>query len=202
MAVTNAGPGVIAFGGKKPFFGTNPLAFGFPAGRNSPIILDMATSSVAMGKITHDYLLRGKPIPVGWAVDDDGNSTTDPSLAKWMLHFGGAKGFGLAMVVDILAGILTGGSFSHHLRLYLGDDDSSKSNLGVYFCAFDPSRFTDIQRFKDQIDLMIDEIHAVPPAEGFEQVMVPGEPERLKEAYRTVSGIPLTRDIYEFLFDD
>ncbi len=202
MATTNAGPGVIAFGGKKPFFGTNPIAFGFPAGKNPPVILDMATSTVAMGRITHDYLLRGQPIPLGWAVDDDGNDTTDPSLAKWMLHFGGAKGFGLAMVADIFAGILTGGSFSHHLRLYFGDDDSSKSNLGVYVCAFDPNMFTDINRFKDQMDLMIDEIHDVPPAEGFNRVMVPGEPERLKEEHRSVAGIPLTREIYEFLFDD
>ncbi|WP_221469122.1 Ldh family oxidoreductase [Cohnella nanjingensis] len=201
IASTQADSGVMAFGGKKPFFGTNPLAYGFPAKKHPPVILDMATSAVAMGKIVHDYANRGEPIPHGWAVDDEGNSVTDPLQAKWGVHFGGAKGFGLALVADVFSGLLTSGSFASHVKRYIGND-SGKSNIGQFLCLIDPAYFTDTDRFLEQMDMMIDEIHAIPPAEGFQRVMVPGEPERLKEERRRKEGIPLPLNIFRLFFDE
>jgi ureidoglycolate dehydrogenase (NAD+) len=195
IAMSNAGSAVIPFGGKQPFFGTNPVAFGFPARRHPPILLDMATSVVAGGKIVHDYLHRGKSIPIGWAVDEEGNDVTDPKLAKWLLHFAGPKGFGLAMVADIFSGMLSGGAFGPHLIV------NEKQTLGQFLCFIDPAYFSDRDEFLDKIDQMIDEIHAIPPASGFERVMVPGEPEQLREVHHSQYGISLPMNIYEMFFE-
>ncbi|UVI32973.1 ureidoglycolate dehydrogenase [Paenibacillus spongiae] len=198
IVMSNTDKAVVPFGGKAKFFGTNPMAFGFPARRNPSIILDMATSTVAFGKV-FDYRLRNEPIPPNWGVDREGRSVTDPHQVESMLHFGGAKGFGLAMVVDIFSSILLGAAFGPHVSLMYGGDLSQPRKLGQYFCVVNPSFFTDLEGFLDQIDQMIDDIHAAPPAEGYTRVMVPGEPETRQEAKRREHGIPIPGECFAYL---
>jgi ureidoglycolate dehydrogenase (NAD+) len=198
IAMTNTDKMVVPYGGSSSFFGTNPMAFGFPAGTQKPIILDMATSSVAYGKIL-EALQAGTSIPSGWGVDQHGKSVTDPQQFAALLPFGGAKGYGLGMVVDIFSGILTGSPYGPHISRMHGGDYSTKRKLGHFVCAIDVSRFTSRGSFLGNIDQLIDELHAVPPAADFSQVMIPGEPENRKEEHRLKNGIPLPAEIYQFL---
>ncbi|MCQ6557428.1 ureidoglycolate dehydrogenase [Paenibacillus mendelii] len=198
IVMSNTDKAVVPFGGKAKFFGTNPMAFGFPTRKNPSIILDMATSTVAYGKVL-DYRLRNEPIPPGWGVDGEGKPVTDPHLVESMLHFGGAKGFGLAMVVDIFSSILLGAAFGPHVNPMYGGNLAQPRKLGQYFCVVNPSYFTDLECFLDQIDQMIDNIHAAPPAEGFNRVLVPGEPELQQEAKRKLQGIPIPAECYAYL---
>lgn len=198
LVMSNTDKGVVPFGGKSMFFGTNPIAFGFPARRHPPIILDMATSTVAYGKVL-DYRLRGKRIPPDWAVDEEGRSVTDPELARAMLHFGGAKGFGLALAVDMFSSVLLGAAFGPHVVPMYGGDPGERRKLGQFFCAVNPSWFTNIDEFLEQTDRMIDELHQVPAAEGFEAVLVPGEPEQRRERQRRRDGIPVPEPCLAYL---
>lgn len=197
MAMSHTDKAVVPFCGARPFFGTNPLAFGFPAGEEQAVILDMATSTVAYGKIMQAQE-KCEPIPAGWAVDQKGKEITDPSQYFALLPFGGPKGYGLAMVVDILSGILTGSAFGPHVNLMYGDYDR-KRKLGHFFMAINVSMFTEEELFLKKMDQMIREIHATPPAEGFDRVMAPGEPESVTERERLKYGIPLDRAVYDFL---
>lgn len=197
LAMTHTDSFVVPFGGKKPFFGTNPIAFGFPAKKNKPVILDMATSNAAMGKILHAKE-TGKSIPDNWGVDENGIPTTDPNNVNALLPFGGPKGYGLGMVVDVFSGLLTGAAFGPHISLMYGDLHK-KRKLGHFIGAINPEFFTDIEEFLVNMDRMIDEIHQVEPANGFDKVLVPGEPETLKEEIRLKEGIPVTESIYNYL---
>ena len=117
LAISNAPPNMAPFGGKARFLGTNPVAIGIPAGRESPLIFDASTSVVARGKIIV-AAQTGKAIPEGWAVDPEGHSTTDANLALAgaMLPFGGPKGSALSFIIDIACGVLTGAAFASHLN--------------------------------------------------------------------------------------
>jgi LDH2 family malate/lactate/ureidoglycolate dehydrogenase len=112
FAYSNAPPTMAPWGGVDPYVGTNPYAYGVPAGEHRPIVLDMATSIVARGKIIL-AAERGEPIPEGWAIDAEGNPTTDAqeALAGSVLPFGGPKGYALSLMIDIMAGALTGAGF-------------------------------------------------------------------------------------------
>jgi ureidoglycolate dehydrogenase (NAD+) len=197
MAVTHTDKVVVPFGGSEPYFGTNPIAFGFPAKENKPVILDMATSNVAFGKVLHARE-AGLPISADWGVDKNGNSTTDPHEVTALLPFAGAKGYGLAMVVDVLSGLLTGSAFGPHITTMYGDY-SKKRKLGHFLFAINPSTFTGSHSFLENMDRMIDEIHEIQPATGFNKVMVPGEPEQLREEERIVNGVPITQTVYNYL---
>jgi ureidoglycolate dehydrogenase (NAD+) len=200
MAMTHTDKVVVPFGGAKPFFGTNPIAYGFPAKNNKPIILDMATSNVALGKVLHAKE-TGKDIPLDWGVDENGQPASDPNRVSALLPFAGPKGYGLAMVVDIFSGLLTGSAFGPHITPMYGDYEQ-KRKLGHFYCVFNPAMFTDPQAFLANMDQMIDEIHAAQPMEGLERVMVPGEPEQLREDARMEQGIPVTESIYAYLANE
>ncbi len=189
MAITQTDSGVVPFGGKKPFFGTNPLCIGIPSRRGTPIVLDMATSTVSGG---HVYKARAenRPIPSTWALDKDGKPTTDPHQAIYWTPAGGAKGYGLGLMIDVLTGLLMGGNFGPHVTLMYGDYEK-KRDLCHLVGALDYHRFPGHPSFLDRVTQMIEEVHQVPAAEGFERVMVPGEPEYLKEQDRTKNGIPI-----------
>jgi ureidoglycolate dehydrogenase (NAD+) len=197
VAMTHTDKIVVPFGGAEPFLGTNPIAYGFPAKTNKPIILDMATSNVALGKILYAKE-AGKDIPDGWGVDENGKSTTNPNEVKALTPFAGPKGYGLGMVVDIFSGLLAGAAFGPHISKMYGDYNKSRK-LGHYVCAINPSFFTDKEDFLAGIDGMIHEIHQVKPAEGFDQVFVPGEPEQLKEEKHLQEGVPITESVYQYL---
>ncbi|MBP1950496.1 ureidoglycolate dehydrogenase [Virgibacillus litoralis] len=197
MVMTQTDSAVVPFGGSEPYFGTNPIAYGFPAKNNKPIILDMATSNVALGKVLHARE-TGKSIPDSWGVDTNGNPVTDPTLVKNLLPIGGPKGYGLALTVDVLSGILTGSAFGTNIASMYGDYNNYR-RLGHVILTVDPGLFIEKDHFLENIDNMIDELHQLEPAEGFKSVMVPGEPEQLKEEERLNSGIPVPKSIYEYL---
>ncbi|MCY8493554.1 ureidoglycolate dehydrogenase [Bacillus inaquosorum] len=197
MAMTHTDSIVVPFGGRTPFLGTNPIAYGVPAKHKKPFILDMATSKVAFGKILQARE-EGKDIPEGWGVDENGEAVTDPDKVVSLSTFGGPKGYGLSIVVDVFSGLLAGAAFGPHIaKMYSGLDQKRK--LGHYVCAINPSFFTDRDTFLEQMDAMLDELQQSPPAVGVERVYVPGEIEQLHEERNKIHGISIARSVYEFL---
>lgn len=140
LMFANAPSSVSPYGGKKPFFGTNPISFGAPRTDADPIVVDMATSATA--KVNVKQAAReGREIPLGWALDKDGNPTTDPKagLAGGLAPLGGAKGFGLGLMVDILAAGMTGGNWAYQSSPF-GDNTGGPPSVGQLIIAIDPAR--------------------------------------------------------------
>jgi LDH2 family malate/lactate/ureidoglycolate dehydrogenase len=184
--------------GRAAKLGTNPISFAAPAGAEPPFVLDMATTTVAVGKI-RVATRWGKPIPSGWALDDRGVPTPDAFVAlrhRLLTPLGGTrelgshKGYGLAVMVDVLSGVMAGAVYGD---LYLRSDmaDRKVGNVGHCFAAIDPARFRSIDEFKGDMDDMIRSLRATPPAEGAERVLVAGEPEAAAERARRAAGIPI-----------
>ena len=189
--------------GAKPVLGTNPLAFAAPAKRNAPFVLDMATTTVAAGKVKVHHL-NDAALPEGWVVDGQGNSVSDPHEGNAFVfqreeggitplggieEKGSAKGYGLAMMVHILGGALMGASFSP-IRLRTAGKNAAH-NIGHFFLALDPKAFREEGAFEADLDDVIDELHATPPANPDEPVLVAGEPEDRMRADREAHGIPV-----------
>ncbi|MCL5102881.1 MAG: Ldh family oxidoreductase [Armatimonadetes bacterium] len=197
MAFSQTDTGVVPFGGRKPFCGTNPLCFAIPSSSGPPIVLDMATSTVAGG---HVYKARSenRPIPSTWALDEDGNPTTDPHKGVYWTPAAGAKGYGLGVIVDALTGALSAGAFGPHIVPMYADLEKQR-DLCHLVAALDYKRFAGADIFLNIITTMINEIHQVPPAEGFDRVLAPGEPEYLKEQDRSKNGIALQDYIWNDL---
>lgn len=191
FAYSNAPPTMAPWGGVDPYVGTNPYAYGVPAGERRPIILDMATSIVARGKIIL-AAERGDQIPEGWAVDKQGNPTTDAreALEGSVLPFGGPKGYALSLMIDIMAGALTGAGFGPRVNS-LYDNFDEPQNVGAFFQLIDIGRFSELEAFKARIDRMIEEIKSSRKAAGTEEIFLPGEIEFRTEKDRMMSGIPV-----------
>jgi LDH2 family malate/lactate/ureidoglycolate dehydrogenase len=171
------------FGGRTGLLGTNPFAIGLPAGERPPMIIDFATTVIAGGKV-EVARSKGVPVPPGALLDKHGRPTTNPDdLADGgvMLPVGGHKGYGLAMASAVLSQGLTG-------ELHL---DGTPSPMGFFLWAVDTGAFTPAADFGQRVDWMIDQVKAVPPADGFAEVLVPGEPERRERARREAEGIPV-----------
>ncbi|WP_370221883.1 ureidoglycolate dehydrogenase [Cytobacillus sp.] len=197
IAMTHTDKIVVPFGGKDAFLGTNPIAYGVPAKTQKPFILDMATSNVALGKILQ-YKEEGKEIPEGWGVDENGETVRDPSKVVSLSPFGGPKGYGLSMIVDIFSGLLAGAAFGPHVAKMYGDLDK-KRKLGHYFCAINPAFFTDAEAFLGNMDQMMAEIRQAPPAPGFKSVLVTGEIEQMNEERNLEKGITIASTVHQFL---
>jgi len=187
---------VVPFGGRKPFCGTNPLCVGAPSRTGTPIMLDMATSTVAWGRIIKARGLN-EAIPADWAVDADGNPTTDPHKAVWLAPAAGPKGYALGVIVDVLTGILCGGAFGPHIVL-MYDQYEEKRKLCHLVGAIDYQRFPGGEAFLDNVTLMVEELHQVPTVGGVQKVLAPGEPEYLRQIERSNNGIPLE----DYVWDD
>jgi len=188
---------VSPYGGAKPFFGTNPMAFGFPCKKNPPVIIDMATSHVAFGKILHARE-KGAPIPEGWGLDAKGHSTTDPHKVRSLAPLGGYKGYAISMAIDILTGILLGAQFGPHISPMYGAYED-KRNLAATMIAIDPSTFISAETFMEQMDTMVDQLHAEPAASAGGKVLVPGDPELMKELTARENGITVVASNYDYL---
>ncbi len=197
LAMVNTDKAVAPYGGREAFFGTNPIAFGFPTANGEPVIIDMATSSIAYGQVIN-AAKKNNCLPDNCALDAQGNPTTNPHDYHVLLPFGAYKGYALAMVVDIFAGILTGSPFGPEVPKMYGNYEK-KRKLGHYFTAIDMSRFTDREQFLANMDILIKAIGEVPPSKGFERVMVPGEPEATTEKTRRRQGIPILPEDYNYL---
>ena len=185
--------------GREAKISTNPLSFAAPAGRHAPFVLDMATTTVAFGKLRLASRW-GKPIPSGWALDDSGEPTTDADKAvKHRLQtplggtreLGSHKGYGLGMMVDILSGILPGAVYGD---LFFRTDRPTRrlQDVGHCFIALDPARFRPIEEFKRDMDDYFDSLKSTPRAEGHDRIYVAGEPEAESEIRRRRDGIPLS----------
>lgn len=188
LAFCNLGgrTGIVApFGGTKRLLGTNPLAAGIPMDGGPPIVVDFATSVVAEGKVKIAFN-KGMELPPGSILDKEGKPSISPSdlyQGGVMLPAAGHKGYGLGMLCDLLAGVLTG-SGAPQLA------EGQMSN-GVLFLVLKIESFRALSLFWGDIQEYVDAIHANPPAAGFESVMVPGEPEQRTSATRRNQGVPV-----------
>jgi L-2-hydroxycarboxylate dehydrogenase (NAD+) len=192
LTTTNGGgKNMAAFGGAEPVVGNSPLAFAAPSRGEPPIVLDMATGVVAQGKIAVAQM-RGEKIPLGWGLTADGEPTDDPSKATIVLPLG-PKGYGLAMMMDVLSGPLRGAVMSVRTGGFNLDGDPKPPNAGHFFLALDVGQFTDLEAFKDELDESIRAIRASKPQKGVGQVYLPGEIEWNSKLERLKSGIALHR---------
>lgn len=201
IAMTNSPPGIAPWGGKKPYFGTNPIAFGFPTRSEPHVIVDMSSSVVARGRIIL-AASQGERIPEGWAIDEDGIETTDAAsaLEGAVLPLGGAKGYALALAVEIMSGVLSGASFGPEVNNLYRDGDSL-ADVGHSFMVLDISRWMDANAYYDRIERLLEEIKTSPRAEDVDEILFPGE-----RRYRTFlesmeKGVtlsqPVARDLRE-----
>jgi len=188
----NSTASVVPWGAMKPYMGTNPLSYAVPAGKYEPMLLDMATSVVARNRIRNSAR-RNEPIPGDWALDAEGRPTTDANAAMngLILPFGGPKGSGIALLVEVLSRVVSYAGASTQLTSVFDDGDIRPSNTGHFFMAIDPEIFIPIEEYKKHIESMVEEIKALPAVPGSDQVYLPGEIERNIAARRAVEGIPI-----------
>lgn len=189
LVFTNSAKQMPPFGGKETLLGISPFAAGAPSGKEVPYILDMAPSVVAKGKIRR-AARRGESIPLGWAYDSDGNPTTDANVALngSMAPIGGPKGSGIAILMDIMSGVLSGAAFGGEV----GDQykDPKPQNVGHTFIVLKQDIFLSADDFKARMDTLVQRVHNVTPAPGFSEVLFPGEPEHRLGIQRRREGIP------------
>ena len=198
LALCHSDSLVAPFGAAKSFLGSNPVSVAIPAGELDPVVLDMATSVAAMGKVTSAQA-KGESIPLGWAIDAAGNPTTDPTCALEgaLLPTGTYKGYGLGLVIEVLSALLGGSPFGPHIPVPF--KIAEIQNLGHFFAALDLRRFVEIHVFKARVDQMIREIKALPRAPGCEEVLVAGEPEARSRRRQLREGIRLTPEALQIL---
>lgn len=190
---TNASPTMPVWGGRTPFLGTSPFAFGAPGGEGSPpIVLDMATSVVARGKIRR-AMQQGEPIPAGWALDAEGRETTDARRAYEgiVLPLGGPKGSGLSLMMEVLAGVMSGAAYGGTVGDQYRDLDRPQ-NVGHSFIAFRPSLFLGEAVYGTRMGDLVTRARACPRIDDDQPILMPGEPEANRMKTRLAEGIPLT----------
>ena len=199
VAMTAGGPPtVLPTYGAKTMLSTSPLSIGAPAGKHPAFLLDMATSVVAGGKFQIASLLN-VPIPEGWALDENLQPTTDAKVAyeirNWLplggtREQGGHKGYGLALAVDILCGVLSGHGY---------DAIIPPHTLSHFIMAIDIAGFRPVEEFKAMMDEMIDAYHNSPKAPGYDRIYIAGEPEWEIYTERTQRGIPIHKEVLQWL---
>ncbi|RIN52474.1 ureidoglycolate dehydrogenase [Staphylococcus simulans] len=200
ISMCQSDPMVVPFGGTEPYFGTNPIAFSAPTNDDRVITFDMATTVQAWGKVL-DARSKGQSIPDTWAVDENGEPTTDSRAVHALVPVAGPKGYGLMMMVDILSGSLLGLPFGGHVSSMYKDLTKGR-DLGQLHVVINPAYFTDPKQFKQQLSTMIDELKAQPAAKGYGEVYYPGERGRLRSERYDKDGIEIVDDIYDYLKSD
>jgi LDH2 family malate/lactate/ureidoglycolate dehydrogenase len=199
ITVCNASSLVAPWQGKQPRLGTNPISVALPGPRRW--LLDMATTTVAMNKIVNASLSGRETIPPGWAMDAEGNPTTSTAVALkgLLMPLGGYKGSGLAMMVEILCGVLSGGAMSTEVGgVY---NRAKPMRTSQMFLAIDPTRFLPMDEFVERITRLVAMMKSSAPAAGFDEVMVAGDPEWRSEEERRRDGIPLSEGAWTALRD-
>jgi ureidoglycolate dehydrogenase (NAD+) len=188
MSMTNTEPLVIPYGGSEPALGTNPICLAAPSA-GGIFNVDMATSQVAMNRVWNARD-EGRPIPEGWGVDEQGRTTTDAAAVTAGMPLGGYKGYGLALMVEVLCGVLAGAGVRHGVgELYGGDNEPQ--DTGHFHLAIDPERTVGRERFATVLDGLLAELRAIPPSPGYDEVLVAGDPEDRARAERERSGVPI-----------
>ena len=179
------------WGGLEMLLSTNPIAIAVPALDRPDVVLDMATTVAAYGKVK-TAAQRGEQMPEGWMMGRDGKPLTDPARADdgFLLPIGGAKGYGLALMFGLLAGTLNGAAFGKDV-VDFNADYVTPTNTGQFIVAIDISAFGDVDGFKRQVDRVVDQMKGSPTLPGFDEVLLPGEQSHKKRVYREANGIPL-----------
>jgi L-2-hydroxycarboxylate dehydrogenase (NAD+) len=180
------------WGGAEPLLGTNPIAFGIPAGEGAPVILDIATSVASFGAIKN-HALQGKSLPVGWAIDRrDGQPLTDPSKIEegMLLPIGGYKGSGLALIVGLLAGVLNGAAFGRDLGAT--SEVSKVGNTGQLIMALDIGRFLEPAVFAAAVHRHLDDMRGSEPLPGMDGIRIPGDGREKRRQERLANGVPVS----------
>jgi ureidoglycolate dehydrogenase (NAD+) len=187
IAMTHSSSVVVPHGGKRKYFGTNPISFAFPRAKGEAVCLDMATSQVAWNKVLNARI-EGRALDDGIAVDGDGLPTTDAARAQAGIPLGGPiygyKGYGLAFAVDLLCGVMNGMTFGRHINSMYEDLDRPRK-IGHLLMALDPGRFAGGESMEAAIDALIEDLR------GEGDVLYPGEPEEQAMAERLAQGIPI-----------
>lgn len=192
FAVTNSFRAVAPTGGSAPMLGTNPLSLAIPGGDRRPFMLDMATSLVAQGKV---ILARkeGRSVPLGWGLDSEGKPSSDPNeilSGGTLLPFGGPKGYGIALAIEILCACVANAAKSTEMGSMYNFDRTQ--NTGFVIGAFDLSKVVDMDSFGKSVSQLFDEIKNSPKAEGVSEIFIPGEIEDRKYSKALQEGIELS----------
>lgn len=186
-------PALVApFGGADPLLGTNPVSVAIPAGRHPALVMDIATSVVAKGRISL-ALKEGQSIPEGWALDPDGAPTTDPARANVgaLLPFGAHKGYAMMLIGSLLSFALSGADMDRDLPRFF-EEPERLSNVGYFMGCIDISKYCDPQAFLSRVDDMLDLMKSCRPAQGSGGVMIPGEIEANMTQKTLAEGIDLS----------
>lgn len=191
LAFSNSPPAMAPHGGREAVLGTNPIGIGVPAGDLPPILIDLATSTVARGHVLKAQR-EGRNIPTDWALDTHGRPTSDPgeALKGVLLPMSGPKGYALALAIEILAGLLTGAGIGREIPSFF-DDFSRPSNVGHLLGAINIAAFIEPTSFYERVAGLITTLKTVSPAEGHHQVRIPGERRAAMIAQRRREGVSL-----------
>ncbi|MQA98538.1 MAG: Ldh family oxidoreductase [Streptosporangiales bacterium] len=198
ILASNASPAMAPWGGREKRLGTNPWSIAAPGGRYGTVVMDMANTAVARGKIYHAKE-RGAPIPEGWAADSDGVPTTDPARAieGLILPMAGHKGYAIAFMVDVLSGVLTGSGFGTSI---VGPyRPEGRSAAGHLLICLDIAAMGDPEEFRRRMDALIEQTKDTPTAAGVQEIFVPGEPEARTAERLRHEGITIADDTWRSL---
>ncbi len=198
VAVGNANH-MPPWGGTDMLLSTNPIAAAVPGLEEPPVVLDMATTVAAYGKVK-TAAQRGEQMPEGWMVSKDGKPLTDPTKSEdgFLLPIGGPKGYGLSLLFGLLAGSLNGAAFGEDV-VDFNADFKTVTNTGQFIVAIDIAAFGDVTAFKRRVDAAIRAIKASPTLPGFDEVLLPGEQSRRKRQDYEANGIPMPDALFDAL---
>lgn len=219
LSTTNTSPLIVPTNSKQTLFGTNPISFSAPVKDKKPFLLDMATSVIPRGKIEVAER-NNESMPIGWAVDERGLNTDNPAVVLENLLFrkdggilplggreelfGGHKGYGLAFMVDILSGVLSGAYFGLDVdkdKCLAPGENKKAPNVGHFFMAIDISKFMSVNDFKDRMANLTDMVKNLKPAVDQDEVFYPGEKSAARTDYHKVYGIPIKSNVYKNLIE-
>jgi LDH2 family malate/lactate/ureidoglycolate dehydrogenase len=201
IAVSNDKPSVSIPGSRGPVLGSNPLAYAVPTGTKRAIFMDISTAAVAGGKV-YQAQRFGRSIPPTWLIDDEGVPTTDPKgypETKTLMPMAAHKGYGLALLIEVLSGALSGAALTKSVGSWMADDPSRPTDHGAAFIAINIGAMVPMGIFKAIIDTLSDEIRTAPLAKGAERVYLPGEMEWDRRDRALQEGIELPADVVESL---
>jgi LDH2 family malate/lactate/ureidoglycolate dehydrogenase len=195
IAINNCPPLQPVWGSSEKTVGNQAFAIASPAGDHPPLVLDMATSAITMARL-HEFQAEGKPLPQGVAIDADGTPTVDPAAALkgLLLPMGGHRGSGLALMWEVLTGVLAGGERFLSDTL-MPDVYDRPQGISLFLMAIDPTVLMPRDEFEQRVDRLIDHVHAARPASGFDSVRVPGEGSHAIAERRQRDGIPVAPDL-------
>ena len=194
IVMSNSAPSMSPWGGAEPFFGTNPISMAIPGGEEGAVVLDMSSSVVARGKIRRAQRMKER-VPLGWALDETGSPTTDPvaALKGTLLPIGGPKGYGLALMIDVLAGLLSGSRYGPEVKTF--HQPLGPTGIGVFTMAIDIERFMPLHQFKDLMTSYAKSIKKTRKAKEVSQIYLPGEIELEREKQSLKDGVEISPEV-------